>query len=243
MMRIGSVKPIVLGAIFTAVLLLTNSLAWSAEQDGKSLFEKRCMACHQLPNPDEPPPEGWEQRLQGMAPLARLKEDQKEDVLEYLLAHSQQSARAAALQKDKLLFEEKCSGCHTLDRVFLEPLTAESRRHVVKNMQELIGTGWITDEDVENILVYLDAAVAEGSAKYAAQAAESLTANATVETIFRTRCSACHSLERVYAMLGKNEESQNLAYTHTVSRMRNKAPQWMTDEEAAEIINYLRSLN
>lgn len=243
MMGVGPVKSFVYSGIFAAALLLANSTAWPAERDGKSLFEKRCIACHALPNLDEPPPEGWEQRLEAMAPLARLKTDQKEDVLQYILAHTQQSTRSAAFLEDKLLFEEKCSGCHTLDRIFLEPLTAESRRHVILNMQERSGTGWLSDEDVERILVYLDAAVAEASAKYFAEAVTPLTADATAEKIFRTRCSACHSLERVYAMLGENEGGQNLAFTHTVSRMRDKAPQWMTESEAVKIIEYLGSFN
>ena len=236
-MRSRSVKSVAINGIFAAVLLLSNSTAWPAAQEGKSLFEKRCIACHKLPNPDEPPPEGWEQRLEVMAPLARLKADQKKDILEYLLAHTQQSTQAAALNEDKNLFEEKCSRCHSLDRIFLEPLTVESRRHIVSRMQERSGTSWLSDEDVERILNYLDANVTE------AKPGELLAADATGERIFQARCSACHNLERIYATLANGGGPQNPAWAHTVSRMRGKAPQWMTEAEAAEIINYLRSLS
>ena len=234
-MGLCSIKSIVISGVIAAMLLLANSIAWSAAQEGKSLFEKRCIACHKLPNPGEPPPDGWEQRLEAMAPLACLKDGQKKDILEYLLSHTQQTTQAAALNEDKFLFEEKCSRCHTLDRIFLEPLTAESRRHVVARMQKRSGTSWLSDEDVERILNYLDDNVTE------AKSEKLLASDATAEEIFRVRCSACHSLERAYAQLGKGEETQNFAWAHIVSRMRGKAPQWMTEEEAAEIIKYLRT--
>lgn len=60
--------------------------------------------------------------------------------------------------------------------------------------------------------------------------------------IFAVRCSACHTLERVFLNLSKAENVADF-WSHTVSRMRGKAPQWMSEADAAEILDYLRSLS
>lgn len=219
-----------------AALMLVFSSAWSATQDGQNLFEKRCIACHKLPDPAQPPPEGWAERLELMAPQARLKPAQKVAVLEYLLSHTKNSVAAAALDEDRVLFEEKCSRCHTLERVFLIPLTDEARRHVVHRMQARSGTGWLSDEEVERILAYLAIAGEEVTV------AQAVGPDAGGEELFFTRCSACHTVERVFLQL-EDSAPDNPPWAHTVSRMRSKAPQWMTEEEAAQIQEYLQSLN
>ena len=61
--------------------------------------------------------------------------------------------------------------------------------------------------------------------------------------VFRERCSACHTLERVYLAL---EESQGKdkapPWMHIVQRMREKAPEWISAQEAEQIMTYLQSL-
>jgi mono/diheme cytochrome c family protein len=226
-------------AVWTAVgaaLMLVFPSAWPATQDGQNLFEKRCIACHKLPDPAQPPPEGWAERLELMAPQARLKSAQKAAVLEYLLSHTRTSVAAAALDEDRVLFEEKCSRCHTLERVFLIPLTDEARQHVVHRMQARSGTGWLSDEDVERILAYLAIAGQEVTV------AQAVGSDAGGQEMFFTRCSACHTIERVFSKL-EDSAQDNPPWAHTVSRMRGKAPQWMTEEETALILEYLQSLN
>jgi mono/diheme cytochrome c family protein len=220
----------------TAALMLVFSSAWSATLDGQNLFEKRCIACHKLPDLAQPPPEGWAERLELMAPQARLKPAQKAAVLEYLLSHTKNSVAAAALEEDRVLFEEKCSRCHTLERVFLIPLNDEARQHVVHRMQARSGTGWLSDEEVERILAYLALAGDEVTV------AQAVGLDAGGKELFFTRCSACHTVERVFLQLGDSAQD-NPPWAHTVSRMRSKAPQWMTDEEATQILEYLQSLN
>lgn len=212
------------------VLVSLHGVTWSSVDDGKVLFEKRCGACHQLPNPAESPAQGWEFQLEQMAKNARLKPGQKQNVLEYLISHTQASVQNAALDEDRELFEQKCSRCHTLRRVFLEPLTVESRRHVIARMQTRSGTDWLSDDDVERILAYLDVAIQE------AAPAEALPVNVSAQETFGVRCSACHTLERVYSFMRNNPDE---TWAHVVSRMRGKAPQWMTDAEAARIRDYL----
>jgi mono/diheme cytochrome c family protein len=220
----------------TAALMLVFSSAWSAALDGQNLFEKRCIACHSLPDPAQPPPEGWAEKLQIMAPMARLKPPQQADILEYLLSHTRNSVAAAALDEDRVLFEEKCSRCHTLERVFLIPLTDETRKHVVYRMQARSGTGWLSDQEVEQILAYL-AIAGEG-----VTVTQAVSPDAGGQELYFARCSACHTLERVFLRL-EQSAPDNPPWAHTVSRMRGKAPQWMTEAEAAQILEYLQSSN
>ncbi len=220
-------------AVCLALVLIVPA-AGSASVDGQALFEKRCAACHALPDIDNPPAEGWEQKLAKMAPLARLKGRQKNAVLAYLSSHVELAAKTASLQEDKAFFEMKCSRCHSLARIYLEPLTDKSRRHVVSRMQAKSGTGWLSDADVERVLNYLSAATLE------APTPPAIVATASADDIFMARCQACHTLERVSVRLGPGR-SPEMDWPHVVSRMRAKAPQWMTDAEAAQIIDYLQA--
>ncbi len=223
------------GVVFYIVLAFASVPAWSQSDDGKALFEVRCAACHELPNPAEPPTEGWLEQLEKMAPLARLKQGQQQEVLTYLLAHTQQSVNVAALEEDRAFFEEKCSRCHSLQRIFLEPLTDESRQHVVARMKARSGTDWLSDEDVGRVLNYLAVATPE------IEPPEPLSAAASAYEIFEVRCTGCHTLERIFA---KSLDSENggSAWEHVVGRMRGKAPQWMTDAETQSILEYLQDV-
>ena len=217
-------------------ILLAHATAWAAPADGQNLFEKRCSACHKLPDPDQPPPQGWAEQLNLMAPLARLKPTQKQSILDYLQTHSQQASMDAALDEDRVLFDDKCGHCHTLDRVLLSPLRGESLSHVINRMQSRSGTDWLSDQDVERVLSYLDT-VPRGTTSTAP-----LSTDATPADIFSARCSACHTLERIFQKLGENSNAADF-WSHTVSRMRGKAPQWMSETEAGEILKYLQFIS
>lgn len=212
-----------------------DTVAWSADPaTGKALFEKRCVVCHKLPDPDQPPSVGWEQQLDLMAPLARLEKDQKANILDYLLSHSRTAAMEASLEEDRELFEEKCSRCHTLDRIFLIPLEGEALGHVISRMQSRSGTDWLSDKEVEQILAYLENAPRTVPSK-------ALSEDASPEQIFVVRCSACHTLERVFQKLEEGADGTEF-WSHTVSRMRGKSPQWLSESEADQILAYLQSI-
>ncbi len=65
---------------------------------------------------------------------------------------------------------------------------------------------------------------------------------ATPKKIFAVRCSACHSLERVFGILGEGTDAAEF-WSHTISRMRGKAPQWMPESEASQNLEYLQSIS
>ena len=227
------VKWMAWGLVFSIALAGVPD-APAASADGQGLFEKRCSACHKLPDPGSAPAQGWSEQLDLMAPLARLKKDQKQAVLDYLMSHSQEAAMNASLDEDRALFEEKCSRCHSPARVLLSPLEGESLRHVVNRMQSRSGTDWLSDQDVERVLAYLEAISREE------RTPAPLSGDSTASEIFAARCSACHSLERIFKSIGDDSNSSEF-WSHTVSRMRGKAPEWLSESEASEILGYLRS--
>jgi len=207
---------------------LSPSLAQS-EESGKQLFESRCQKCHDLPNPDTTPAMGWKKRLKLMGKLAKLSPEQKTEVLGYLQGHTKKAAKTMSLAEERHLFEQKCSLCHTLDRVYLTPLTDETRKHIVKRMKGKI-PGWISEEEALLIVDYLSKAPkVERSKKSKGKANE----------IFVERCSACHSLERVYT---KMKTDKVPAWTHIIQRMQSKAPQWLSSNEAKLVVEYLQSI-
>jgi len=204
---------------------------------GENIFRVNCAKCHALPDPAKLTEEQWVLRLKDMAVNAGLNKEQKDEVLSYLQNHSKKAVQVVAMANERRTFEEKCSLCHNLDRILLEPLTPESRRHIILRMKERAPEGWITENDVHEILEYL----AHGAPD--AKRPQRKEIQGQPAQVFRERCSACHTLERVYLAL---EESQGKdkapPWMHIVQRMREKAPEWISAQEAEQIMTYLQSL-
>ena len=200
---------------------------------GEKVFKSQCGQCHALPDPQKLTAEQWVLQLESMAPMTGLKAREKTDVLGYLQAHSQKVATIMAMAKEKRLFEQKCGLCHTPDRIFLEPLTDQSRRHIVQRMRER-APNWISEKDMHEILEFL----AHGAPE--AKRPERKAAGGG-EALLRERCSACHTLERVYLEVEKSK-GRAPAWLHIVKRMQEKTPQWITPAEAGDIVKYLQSL-
>jgi mono/diheme cytochrome c family protein len=169
-----------------------------------------------------------------MAPMAGLNKKEKSEVLSFLRSHSQKAEGMLSSAEEQKLFAQKCSLCHTEQRVFLEPLTPKSRRHIVLRMQER-APDWISPKEAERILAYLDQGAPESKKPVKKKV------NGGASTIFRERCTACHSLERVYLKLDK-KGSAGSAWIHIVKRMREKAPEWISEKEAKKIMKYLATL-
>ena len=221
--------------LYTGIAFFLLSVpAYSALDEGEALFTKRCGTCHKLPDPNHSPKEGWAKRLDMMAPMAGLKKEQKKDVLEYLVYHSRDMEQETALAEDRAFFETKCSYCHGLDRVFLIPFNEQSRRHMIERMQNRAGSDWLSDADAERILSYLATATPQ------VQPPERLDGN-NGKDILKARCTACHTLERIFVELDEYPADADL-WPHIVGRMRGKAPQWISEAEAKSIIEYLQTL-
>ena len=227
------------------LLMVLLAVAWSgsgawAAANGSKIFEKRCSQCHDLPNPKKPPPEGWVKRLDLMAPMAGLSKKEKAEVLSYLLSHSKTAEQALSVAQERKIFEKKCSLCHSTVRIFTEKLTPESRRHIVLRMKER-APDWISPKDAEAILDFLQKAKKPVVAMPKLGPKPVKTAGLPPQEVFRARCSACHTLERVYLKLEEAGPNADV-WTHIVSRMRKKNPEWISKRDAEKILTYLQSL-
>jgi len=218
-------------AIILAILS-SQALFAADESTGQALFEERCHQCHEQPDPAQPPDDGWKVRLDKMGVFARLKDKQKADVLAYLLSHSQDQSKKDILADDAVLLKDKCTVCHSMGRIVLEGLKGDAGKHILDRMQSYAGSNNITDDELNRILTYL-------------QDSTDLAKPERVETsdpaeLLNARCTACHSLERVFAKL-RTEDSSDTTWTHIISRMRGKAPEWVTADEAKILADYISS--
>jgi mono/diheme cytochrome c family protein len=224
-----------IGGLLT-ISILFLSLQASAKPDaiGEDLYKKRCALCHALPDPAHVPPEGWEKRMEMMAPLAKLKKKQKAEVLQYLQDHIKTEIMEAVAVGDKALVEEKCSTCHTLGRVALQSFDGDDGRHVLERMQSYAGSDLISEDQMKLILNYLQNKNDLATVSLPLE-------EATPAQIFRVRCSACHALERVIKLIGA-DKAPDASWVHIVSRMQSKAPEWITPEESELLLSYIQSL-
>ena len=232
--RLNILSKFINGLLTVSILFLSLHASGKPDAIGEDLYKKRCALCHALPDPAHVPPEGWEKRMEMMAPLAKLKKNQKAEVLQYLQDHIKTEIMEAVAMGDQALVEEKCSTCHTLGRVALESFDGDDGRHVLERMQSYAGTDLISEEQMNLILSYLQN-------KNDLVGLSPPVEGATPAQIFRVRCSACHALERVINLIGADKPSDE-SWVHIVSRMQSKAPEWITPEESELLLTYIQSL-
>ena len=169
-----------------------------------------------------------------MAPLARITKKQKGEVLHYLTEHTKHEVMEAVSDNDRTLVEQKCSTCHSLGRVKLESFKGNAGRHVLEQMQTYAGSEFLTDKELNRIQTFLQS-------KAGFESIAPPVKGSGPAVIFRVRCSACHSLERIISKV-RNEQGTTDTWAHIVARMREKAPDWLSESEAEEIVGYIKSL-
>jgi len=233
-MNVFNSQQMTLGSCTIIVAILFSPTLFAADENaGQALFEARCHTCHKQPDPTTPPPDGWVKKLDKMSIFARLKNKQKEDVLAYLLHHSQDEMIKSVVADDQQLLKEKCTACHSMGRIVLEKFDGDIGQHILDRMQSYAGTSQITNDELNRILAYL-------------QDQPPLPKPERVETsdpaqLLATRCTACHSLERVFAKI-RADGNTDATWMHIISRMREKAPDWVSEDEAAKLADYITAL-
>ncbi len=139
------------------------------------------------------------------------------------------------VSEEQRFFQEKCGSCHPSERIFLVDLTPDQRRHVVLRMRERLeaGSRWLSDEDIERVLNYVDATAGTEQAVKPERLEDG-------KALFRERCKGCHELDRVYQQV-KVERENPYAWMHVVTRMQAKNQEWISEDEANLIVEYLQS--
>ncbi|NCF09963.1 MAG: hypothetical protein GWP66_04715 [Gammaproteobacteria bacterium] len=127
------------------------------------------------------------------------------------------------VSEEQRFFQEKCGSCHPSERIFLVDLTPDQRRHVVLRMRERL----------ERVLNYVDATAGTEQAVKPERLEDG-------KALFRERCKGCHELDRVYQQV-KVERENPYAWMHVVTRMQAKNQEWISEDEANLIVEYLQS--
>ena len=128
----------------------------------------------------------------------------------------------------RFLYEEKCSKCHTLERVFTEPKTENEWQICVTRMMKK-NKFWITEEEGAQII---DEIIGKRKDIVASVPQKKKYANA--QLLFIDRCTRCHKVSRI---LDKNKTRDE--WVETIIRMRDNAPELFFDEDIPVIANFL----
>jgi cytochrome c2 len=126
------------------------------------------------------------------------------------------------------LYEEKCSKCHTLERVFAE-LKTESEWQICVTRMMKKNKFWITEEEGAQII---DEIV--GKRKDIIAAIPQKKKYADAQVLFIDRCTRCHKVSRI---LDKNKTRDE--WVETIIRMRDNAPELFFDEDIPVIADFL----
>ncbi len=146
------------------------------------------------------------------------------------LSHSQaqENHEKFQYQAPQFLYEEKCSKCHTLERVFAEPKTENEWRMCVTRMMGK-SPAWITREEGAQIIDEIvhgrrnTIVVTSQPKKYT-----------DIHILFVDRCTRCHNINRI---LKQNKTKGE--WEETVLRMRENAPELFLDEDIPTLTEYL----
>ncbi len=126
------------------------------------------------------------------------------------------------------LYEEKCSKCHTLERVFTEPKTENEWRICITRMMNK-NKLWITEEEGAQLIGEII-----GKRKDIIASVPQKKKYADAQVLFIDRCTRCHTVSRI---LDKNKTRDE--WVETIIRMRDNAPELFIDEDIPVIADFL----
>jgi quinohemoprotein amine dehydrogenase alpha subunit-like protein len=141
---------------------------------------------------------------------------------------SQEMQKTFQYKPPQFLYEEKCSRCHTLERVFAEPKTDEEWRVCVSRMTQK-SPAWLSEQEGAIIIREL----AEGRQDMLVQPPQKKK-YADAQLLFVDRCTKCHTLNRIL-----NKDKTREEWKETILRMRENAPDLFLDEDIPVLTEYL----
>lgn len=195
-------------------------------------LERSCGNCHDVSNPDGLTGDNWLAQMKAMGPIDSLTSKQRTEVVGFLRHHGWEVNQILSMTNERYLFEEKCGLCHSVQRAFIEKMDAGQIQETVKRMQHR-APQWISDDESETIIDFM-----VNGARGVRRPDHGDISGGPAE-VFRERCAGCHPLERSYLYL---ETTLDPAWPLLVKRMQLKAPDWISDTEAEQIVDYLSGL-
>lgn len=126
------------------------------------------------------------------------------------------------------LYEEKCSKCHTLERVFAEHKTENEWRICIAKMIQK-NPLWITETEEVQITDEILGKRNDIVIPYPQK-----KKYADTQLLFIDRCTKCHTASRI---LKENKTEEE--WKETILRMRDNAPELFYEEDIAVLTEYL----
>lgn len=146
----------------------------------------------------------------------------------YGYAQEQSPGKNFSYKAPQFLYEEKCSKCHTLERVFAEPKTEDEWQTCISQMIQK-NRSWITGEEGKQILDEITGVRKDKIGPFPQKKKYE-----DAQLLFVDRCTNCHTTSRI---LSKNMTEEE--WKETVIRMRDNAPELFLEEDIPIITNYL----
>lgn len=128
----------------------------------------------------------------------------------------------------QFLYEEKCSKCHTLERVFAEHKTENEWRICIAKMIQK-NPLWITETEEVQITDEILGRRNDIVIPYPQK-----KKYADTQLLFIDRCTKCHTASRI---LKENKTEEE--WKETILRMRDNAPELFYEEDIAVLTEYL----
>jgi cytochrome c2 len=196
------------------------------------LFETKCSRCHPLSRPlsKTMTTEEWDSltmQMRSKLPIWISEEERKSIV--YYLVKVRGDEPPKEIAANQALFEDKCSLCHSIDRPLFALKSLEEWPKIVERMRDK-DPEWITEVEAQTITTYLVENI-----KVRRSGLHDVNEVSDEQALFEIKCSRCHVLDRPL----KVEDFDTEDWARTVYRMRSKVPDWISEEEANTIVNYL----
>lgn len=217
----------------TILSCATTALAYSTELNLEALeLEHSCGNCHDVASSSSLTGDDWLNRMRAMGPIESLSPKQRAEVAGFLRHHGWEVNKILAMTNERILFEQKCGLCHSVQRAFIKAMSEEQFQDTVMRMRRR-APQWISEDEARTIIDF----VAAGARGVSRPQHGDITGDSA--EVFRNRCAGCHPLERSYLYL---ETTLDPAWALLVKRMQLKAPDWISDKEADQIVDYLSEL-
>ncbi|MCP4401209.1 MAG: hypothetical protein GY801_28415 [bacterium] len=207
---------------------------------GRWLVTQKCVKCHSLERTFRSfkSEKGWTNTINRMAVIdaPNIRDFDAKQMIHYLITQQKERESLEAEIQDidteisRTLVEQKCSSCHTLDRVYKAEKTQAEWAGSIETMAEYAeDPEFLTEEEKGSMIEFLATQ----------QEAEIQEVHSEIgKTLVEQKCSTCHTLTRV------EEASKNQAeWAETIASMAeySEDPEFLTEEERGSIIEYLTS--
>ena len=227
-------RSLLLGIVLFCHFVLPAALASQSPTGGPLLVDVKCSKCHTLKRVfiTPRPVEEWRDVVEEMMDknLAWISPEEAQQIVNDIINTWPERVQAITSERKsyedaRFLFVDRCTLCHSINRILLKDKTPEEWKETVERMR-LDAGGYITEEDAERI------------ARFLSERVDVLKEDAG-GNIFVAKCLICHPGEQILM-----ETHDKAGWEEIVKKMQNLARDTFPmarfgNEEAALVVDLL----